>query len=123
MCCYAGPRNNRLNALRGEILLQPLGELTWGLVISIGLLPFRIVAITAIQAIMMAILTLDYTSAILDRRGSLDLADQIMSGLVGVAAVCLVIVGRKPDFDCGRVRMTRAVVIKTFRLISVNIPW
>jgi hypothetical protein len=57
--------------------------------------------IMAIQAIMMAF-ALYYMSAILDSTGSLDLAYKIMLGLVGIAAVCLVIIGRKPDFDRGR---------------------
>lgn len=57
--------------------------------------------IMAIQAIMMA-LALYYMSAILDLTGSLDLAYKIMIGLVGIAAVCLIIIGRKPDFDRGR---------------------
>jgi MFS family permease len=57
--------------------------------------------IMAIQAIMMAF-SLYYMSAILDRTGSLDLAYKIMIGLVGIAAVCLIIIGRQPDFDRGR---------------------
>jgi MFS family permease len=61
--------------------------------------------IMAIQAIMMA-LAIYYMSIILDTTGSLDLAYQIMIGFVIVAAVCLVIIGRKPDFDRGRVEET-----------------
>jgi len=57
--------------------------------------------IMAIQAIMMA-LALYYMSAILDMTGSLDLAYKIMIGLVAIAVVCLIIIGRKPDFDRGR---------------------
>jgi MFS family permease len=57
--------------------------------------------IMSIQAVMMAF-SLYYMSFILDTTGSLDLAYQIMIGLVFVAAVCLVIIGRKPDFDRGR---------------------
>jgi hypothetical protein len=59
MYFHAGPRNNRPNALRREILPQHLGVLsfntdTWVLIIPIGLLQFPIVAIMAIQATMMA---------------------------------------------------------------------
>jgi MFS family permease len=57
--------------------------------------------IMAIQAIMMAF-SIYYMSAILDATGSLDLAYKIMLGLIVIAAVCLVIIGRKPDFDRGR---------------------
>jgi hypothetical protein len=59
----------------------------------------------AIQAIMMAF-ALYYMSAILDITGSLDLAYKIMIGLVGIAAVCLVIIGRQPDYDRGRMSQT-----------------
>ncbi len=61
--------------------------------------------IMAIQAIFMALAPL-FMSSILDKRIAvvgeahcLDLAYIIMLGLVVVAAVCLVIIGRKPDFD------------------------
>jgi hypothetical protein len=57
--------------------------------------------IMAIQAIMMAF-SIYFMSVILDTTGSLDLAYKIMLGLVAVAAVCLLIIGRKPDFDRGR---------------------
>jgi hypothetical protein len=57
--------------------------------------------IMAIQAIMMAT-ALFYMSIILDMTGSLDLAYKIMIGLVVIAAICLVIIGRKPDFDRGQ---------------------
>ena len=57
--------------------------------------------IMAIQAIMMAF-SIYYMSAILDATGSLDLAYKIMLGFIAIAAVCLVIIGRKPDFDRGR---------------------
>ncbi len=62
--------------------------------------------IMAIQAIMMA-LALYYMSAILDMTGSLDLAYKIMIGLVGIAVICLIIIGRKPDFDRGQISETR----------------
>lgn len=61
--------------------------------------------IMAIQAIMMAF-ALYFMSVILDSTGSLDLAYKIMIGLVAVAGVCLVIIGRKPDFDRGRMSQT-----------------
>lgn len=61
--------------------------------------------IMAIQAIMMA-LALYYMSAILDRTGSLVLAYQIMIVLVAVAGICLIIIGRKPDYDRGRIART-----------------
>jgi MFS family permease len=57
--------------------------------------------IMAIQAVMMAF-SIYYMSVILDTTGSLDLAYKMMLVLVAVAAVCLVIIGRKPDFDRGR---------------------
>jgi hypothetical protein len=57
--------------------------------------------IMAIQAIMMAF-ALYYMSVILDITGSLDLAYKIMIGLVGIAVVCLIIIGRQPDYDRGR---------------------
>ena len=57
--------------------------------------------IMAIQAIMMAF-SIYYMSAILDATGSLDLAYKIMLGFIAIAAVCLVIIGRKPDYDRGR---------------------
>ena len=58
--------------------------------------------IMAIQAVMMA-LALYYMSFILDATGSLDLAYKIMLALVGVAIICLVIIGRKPDYDRGQI--------------------
>ena len=58
--------------------------------------------IMAIQAIMMA-LALYYMSFILDMTGSLDLAYKIMIGLVVIAVICLIIIGRKPDFDRGQI--------------------
>jgi OFA family oxalate/formate antiporter-like MFS transporter len=61
--------------------------------------------IMAIQAIMMA-LALYYMSAILDMTGSLDLAYKIMIALVGIAFICLIIIGRKPDFDRGKISET-----------------
>ncbi|MGD9364379.1 MAG: MFS transporter [Desulfobacteraceae bacterium] len=67
--------------------------------------------IMAIQAIMMAF-ALYYMSAILDITGSLDLAYKIMIGLVAIAAVCLIIIGRQPDFDRGRISQTLGVAEK-----------
>ena len=58
--------------------------------------------IMAIQAVMMA-LALYYMSFILDATGSLDLAYKIMLALVGIAIICLVIIGRKPDYDRGQI--------------------
>jgi MFS family permease len=59
--------------------------------------------IMAIQAFMMA-LALRFMAMILDITGSLDLAYKIMLWLVGIAIVCLAIIGRKPDYDRGGVR-------------------
>lgn len=57
--------------------------------------------IMAIQAIMMAG-ALPFMSAIMDaNQGNLDLAYKIMVGLVIVAIIFLVIIGRKPDYDRG----------------------
>jgi len=54
--------------------------------------------IMAIQGIMMAG-ALYFMSYILDTTGSLDLAYKIMLWFIGIALVCLIIIGRKPDFD------------------------
>lgn len=57
--------------------------------------------IMSIQAIMMAFAYL-FMSIILDSTGSLDLAYKIMLGLVVIAVLCLIVVGRKPDHDRSR---------------------
>jgi hypothetical protein len=54
--------------------------------------------IMAIQAILM-VAAYPFMSIIQDTTGSLDLAYKIMIGLVFVAIICLIFVGRKPDFD------------------------
>lgn len=59
--------------------------------------------IMAIQAIIMAF-AIYFMSGILDATGSLDLAYQIMIGMVVVAAICLLIIGRTPDFDRGKAK-------------------
>lgn len=56
--------------------------------------------IMAIQAVIMAF-AIYFMSSILDATGSLDLAYEIMIGMVIVAAVALLLIGRKPDFDRG----------------------
>lgn len=42
-----------------------------------------------------------FMSSILDATGSLDLAYKIMIGLVIIAMITLVMIGRTPDFDRG----------------------
>lgn len=54
--------------------------------------------IMAIQGILMAVAPY-FMSYILDTTGSLNLAYKIMLCLVGVAIICLIFVGRKPDYD------------------------
>lgn len=57
--------------------------------------------IMAIQAIMMAF-ALPFMSYIMDtHEGNLDLAYKIMVGLVIIAIISLLIIGRKPDYDRG----------------------
>lgn len=57
--------------------------------------------IMAIQGILMAF-ALYFMSYILDTTGSFDLAYKIMLWLVGIAIICLIIIGRKPDYDRSR---------------------
>ena len=54
--------------------------------------------IMSIQGLMMAG-AIYFMSYIQDVTGSLDLAYKIMLWLIGIAVVCLIIIGRKPDFD------------------------
>lgn len=54
--------------------------------------------IMAIQGIPMAI-AIFFMAIILDKTGSLDLAYKIMIWLVGIAIVCLIMIGKKPDYD------------------------
>jgi MFS family permease len=59
--------------------------------------------IMSIQAFMMAFSYL-FMSIIRDETGNLDLSYKIMMGLVVLAMICLVIVGRKPDYDRSKSR-------------------
>jgi MFS family permease len=57
--------------------------------------------IMAIQSIPMA-LAITFMALIMDQTGSLDLAYEIMLWLVAISVICLIIIGRKPDYDHGR---------------------
>jgi MFS family permease len=57
--------------------------------------------IMAIQSIPMA-LAITFMAVIVDTTGSLDLAYKIMLILVAISIICLLIIGRKPDYDHGR---------------------
>jgi sugar phosphate permease len=57
--------------------------------------------IMAIQSIPMA-LAITFMAIIADTTGSLDLAYKIMLGLVAISIICLLMIGRKPDFDHSR---------------------
>jgi MFS family permease len=57
--------------------------------------------IMAIQSIPMA-LAITFMAIIADTTGSLDLAYKIMLGLVAISIICLLMIGRNPDFDHGR---------------------
>jgi len=54
--------------------------------------------IMTVQSIIMAF-GIYFMSAILDKTGSLNIAYKIMAGLVIIAVVCLLVIGRNPDFD------------------------
>jgi MFS family permease len=54
--------------------------------------------IMTVQSIIMAF-GIYFMSSVMDATGSLDLAYEIMIGLVVIAVICLLVIGRKPDFD------------------------
>jgi MFS transporter, OFA family, oxalate/formate antiporter len=54
--------------------------------------------IMTVQAVIMAF-GIYFMSTILDKTGSLNLAYKIMVVLVVIAVICLLFIGRKPDFD------------------------
>jgi MFS transporter, OFA family, oxalate/formate antiporter len=54
--------------------------------------------IMTVQAVIMAF-GIYFMSTILDKTGSLNLAYKIMAVLVVIAVGCLLVIGRKPDFD------------------------
>ncbi len=54
--------------------------------------------IMTVQSVIMAF-GIYFMSTIMDTTGSLNLAYQIMLGLIVIAIICLVIIGRKPDLD------------------------
>jgi MFS family permease len=64
--------------------------------------------IMAIQSIIMAF-AIYFMSAILEMTGTLDLAYIIMIVMVIIAVVCLILLGRTPDFDRGKEKIPHSV--------------